>query len=49
MGRGGCHALYLMVENRGYEWYNQNKKDVDKSGFSNENKRYNPERILVDI
>lgn len=30
MGRGGCYALYFMVENREYEWYNQNMKDIDK-------------------
>lgn len=32
-GRGGCCAPYFMVENRGYEWYNQNVKDIDKSEF----------------
>lgn len=34
MGRGGCYALYFMVENRGYEWYNQNVKDMNKSTFT---------------
>lgn len=32
MGRGDCCALYFMMENIGYEWYNQNVKDMDKSG-----------------
>ena len=33
MGRGDCCALYFMMENIGYEWYNQNVKDMDKSEF----------------
>jgi len=33
VGRGGCYALYFMMENRGEEWYNQKVKDMDKSWF----------------
>jgi len=32
-GRGGCYALYFMVENRGREWYNQGVKDINKPEF----------------
>ena len=43
MGRGDCCALYFMMENIGYEWYNQNVKDMDKSGviggMTNDKKR----------
>ncbi len=28
--RGDCYVLYFMVENKGYAWYNQNVKNVDK-------------------
>lgn len=31
--RGDCYVLYFMVENKGYAWYNQNVKNVDKSEF----------------
>ena len=31
--RGDCYVLYFMVENKGYAWYNQNVKNVDKSVF----------------
>lgn len=34
MGRGDCCALYFMVEDREYEWYNQNVKGMDKSKFA---------------
>ena len=33
VGRGGCYALYFRVENREYEWYNQNVEDIDKSEY----------------
>lgn len=33
VGCGGCHALYFMVENIGYEWYNRNVKNMDKSAI----------------
>ena len=33
MGHGGCYALYFMVENREYEWYNQNVKDIVNQEF----------------
>ena len=36
MGRGDCCALYFMMENIGYEWYNQNVKDMDESEFAKE-------------
>ena len=39
MGVADCYVLYFMVENKGYAWYNQNVKNVDKSEFVEKNNR----------
>ena len=47
MGRGDCCALYFMVEDREYEWYNQNVKGMDKSKFAAQ-KALEETRLLFD-